>query len=375
MTKTDVLIRNTAQATYITLPDEISRELENRIHSVLPAFESASVDIDGFELLSHAGRICHRVFPDEMKELCQAFGRAQGPDVLFIENLPQQEALPPTPCKTGYLRDEHEMLFGDFLHLGMLQLMELFPVAYEHENRGLLFRNVVPREGAAGEHSSHGSDVTFPFHVDNPDGYFWFENMHDRWIIPPVLSFRGYRNEDAYGRSVRTTVLTLAEVVSKLGEETLGVLQRPEFRINGVASNEGAHSVSGVPILMRHRVHGDHVRYDAAVMEGMTERADIALQDLNTVLRRAEGRLDLQVRGDAACFFHGTKTFHQRAAFPPGPSEVARWLRRCYATPDLHCGEFVDRRKRPFLWGRKSEPVNAQFWTPASVYQNKTGII
>lgn len=347
--------KSESHASYL-LTDSTRDALDDEFNQLVAMRPNLSVDREPFELLNAAGNICRRILSESTKRVFQQFGIGDGPEACFIANLPQQAQLPPTPCRNGFLSDETELLFVDGLQFGLLSTMCLTPIAHAHENEKKLSRNVVPTIGAKNARSSHGSSVPFEAHVDNPNASFHWQQTKVNWPpVPPVLGFMGLRNEDANGRAVPTSIIPLVEIIKELDAETLLDLRRSEFSISAPDSNDDAGTGDAfsikAPILVADPLHGDCIRFDANVTEGLTERAGVALDKLAAVLRRGKGRLDFQVRGGCACYFWNTHVLHQRLAFSPGPPEVARWLRRCYATPDIYAGHFLDRELHPLVWG------------------------
>jgi len=327
--------------------------LAEGFESFVVARPTLCVDEEAFELLHIASLICHRTLSAGTIRLLKEFGQGCGPTAILIENLPQPRVLPPTPCETGFVSNECELLFPDGLQLGLLAVMGVTPMAHAHENQSRLFRNVVPKLGSKNARSSWGSSVPFDAHVDNPNAKFIWERLNKAWPpVPPVLAFMGLRNEDANGRPVPTSLIPLTTVLAQLQSETIEVLCQPDFLISSPDSNDDNQSIKAA-ILVRDPVHGDHIRFDAGVTEGLNEPANVALDKLKAVLRGGEGRVDFRVRGGCAAYFWNTQYLHQRSAYSPGPSEVARWLRRCYATPDLYAGHIADRRR--LVWSPEEE--------------------
>ena len=92
--------------------------------------------------------------------------------------------------------------------------------------------------------------------------------------VPPVLAFMGLRNEDANGRPVPTSLIPLAAVLEQLKPEPIEILCRSDFLISAPDSNDDDQSIKA-PVLVRDPVHGDHIRFDAGVTEGLSEPANV----------------------------------------------------------------------------------------------------
>ncbi len=356
--ETDQLIctgKGESHAAYL-IKDSTRDALDDAFSKLVATRPTLSVNTEPYELLHAAGIICRTILSEPTKRILQQFGTGGGSKVLFFENLPQQPQLPPTPCESGFLAEETEVLFADAIQFGLLSTMCLTPIAHAHENQQKMFRNVSPTIGAKDARSSHGSNVPFGDHSDNPNSSFIGEQQKVNWPpVPPVLAFYGLRNEDLNGRAVPTSIIPLVDIMRALDDETRIELRQPHFSISAPASNDDAGTGNAfsikAAILVEDPVHGDCIRFDANVTTGLTEEAEIALAALAVALRRGKGRLDFQVRGGCTCYFWNTQVLHQRQAFSPGPLEVARWLRRCYATPDIYAGHIPDKLNHPLVWG------------------------
>jgi hypothetical protein len=322
--------------------------------SAVVARNRFQADCHAREMLTIAGDILRaNLTPTAVKKL-RSFGSGQRAPILLVRGLPNPPAIPPTPFR-GY-GDDAKTAFGDLLLLGIYDLMGVEPVAYEYENLGRLFRNVVPNPDAQGEKSSHGYDTELGWHTDNPTGVFEPERLSTekkaRSPSPRYLGFSPLRNMDGQGQSVPTEVLALDRVLERLSRQALAVCLRPEFRIDPPPSNRTRALVQAPLLSGRKGRYFVRFNVNPAVVRGLTSAARWGLQQLQHALDEAEHHLlAFNLEPSTLLVFDNYRVFHRRRRFDPGIDwAAARWLRRCYACRSLLHGNLVDRLHCPNLW-------------------------
>ncbi|MBY8888337.1 TauD/TfdA family dioxygenase [Streptomyces sp. PTM05] len=246
---------------------------------------------------------------------------------LTVGNLPRPRDFVPTP-RDGFA-DENALTVPNLVHLGLLRLLGVTPVAYRWENEGRLMRNVAPRPGSAGALTSWGSTAPLDWHTDDS-----VLDHHDGAgpadAIPHYLSFYGMRNEER----VPTDLLDVDTVLAGLPRWTHDDLRRPEFAVSAPESYAPADgdrpAREAVPLLWTLPDGHDAVRYGPGRITGRTTRAVRALTRFEQRLGELEGGSVLVGAGDFH-IFDNRRVLHRRVPFQPAAQETARWLRRCYA--------------------------------------------
>jgi L-asparagine oxygenase len=307
-------------------------------------------DVHAREMMALAGEAIRSALPAKAVCALRCFGSGSDAAALLVRGLPIQESVPPTPVYG--VGAEYETAFADMLLLGVYDVMRVDPVAFEFENQGRLFRNVVPNPNAKGQKSSHGFDADLGWHTDNPCGPFeGDDDDRGRSPVPRFLGFSPLRNRDANDAPVPTEVLPVDPVLKTLESEVLDALGLPEFRVDPPASN-CLESLVWVPLVSRRDDGSIFVRFNAEQVHGLTDRADGALEAFKAALHLSEPQvLNYDLDRSMCLVFDNYRVFHRRRAFDPGPDPShARWLRRCYACRSLLNGSFVDRVHCPNLW-------------------------
>ncbi|AEB47709.1 TauD/TfdA family dioxygenase [Micromonospora maris] len=302
--------------------DDRTRDLLDK--ELTAALCDITLDSDAHEaILARIG--AHALQTHLPGEILQAltFYPATGSHVLTIGNLPQQE-FPATP-RNGFT-DETAMAVTNALHFGLLQLLSLTPFAVDYENNGRYIRNVAPNPAAAGTTSSWGADSEFFWHTDNPHLPFGGKGVDPRRYVPRYLSFYAVRNEE----QVPTEVLAIEDAVAALDDATVQALQSAQFLVGPPASNDETAPLPDAALLEQ-SYEGTRARYDRGTVTGTTPAAAAALDRWVQALEQARAEEFVLSPGDFL-IFDNYRVLHRRRAFQPGPTETARWLRRCYAS-------------------------------------------
>jgi hypothetical protein len=311
-------------------------------------------DRDAREMMALGQREMIRCLAPTAAQQIKLFGTGRNSPVLVVKGLPAQKVIPPTPF-LGF-GDEEKTAFADLLLFGIYALMGVEPVAFDYENDGRLLRNVAPTLSGKGQKSSQGYDLDLRWHSDNPCGPFEPKQhpvgARKRSPSPRFLGFSGLRNADANGKPVPTRVLPVGPVLARLSVNTKAVLCQCEFRVNPPASN-GCKPLVRVPLL--DEAGGEYFlrfNFDPDQVQGMTKRANVALETLKAALEAATAEvIPVVVEPGTILVFDNYRVVHARDTFDPGADlSVARWLRRCYACHALAKGILVDAIHSPFVW-------------------------
>ncbi len=347
----------------IAVPDRIvhvhvpARKLSvlDRLTKHLGEVLRLQVDRDAGEMRAAMTAALTEVLSHRALARLELFGRGEGEPILLVDGLPCLAATPPSPAH-GF-GDDSRVAGIDAVLLGVLCLTGLSPIAYQHENSGRMFRDVLANPGSKGEVSSHGSDRPFGAHTDNPAGPFEVESWRGS-PIPRALAFHSLRNHDASGLPVPTDILPVSSVLATVSPKTRRTLRQPVFRINPPVSNHLA-PVEQVPLLVGDRTNGGpFFRYDGNKdgevprVEGLTPSARESLRELQEKIDAAtDSVISLDLQAGSVLVIDNYRVLHARRAYDPGTDwRKSRWLRRCYGCQNPDRGTYVDRIHSPFVW-------------------------
>jgi L-asparagine oxygenase len=269
-----------------------------------------------------------RYLPGEILHGLQVF-RAAGSHGLILSNLPTRP-VPPTPV-TGF-GAENDLALTNALHFGLIQLLGTVPFAVGYENGGRLIRNVVPNPAARGTASSWGYDSEFFWHTDNPHLPFGGPGSDPRPHVPRYLTFCAMRNDER----VPTELTAADDIVALLSEDSRRRLVAARYTVGAPASNDAdpvgrRMELTNAPLLELSADGRYWVRFDRGTTHGQDPEAEAALTRLREAAAASPRRECVLEAGDFL-IFDNYRVLHRRRAFTPGPTETARWLRRCYVS-------------------------------------------
>lgn len=211
--------------------------------------------------------------------------------------------------------------------LGLLHMMKLHPVAFECENKGNLFVNLVrqPGEGRAAEYSSglmdgHTDALPFPF----PEEYI------DGTTPPPAPDFvilAGVRNPER----TPTFVSPLSGILAQLSTRDIAQLRQPKFLLNRQPSFDCPYIGVNKSVLGLHAAFGTVVRFSQSRVAAAEDdlEANMALQRLGEQMIAARIKACVE-RGDIL-FINNRLAMHGRDAVKATDDGNGRWLLRIYA--------------------------------------------
>lgn len=261
--------------------------------------------------------------PSETVKALALFGRNVNQGAIVIRGMPIDQDLPPTPYK-GYEPPQSIPLISA-IHLGIYHLVGINPIAYQNENRGLLFRHVVPATVGREQKSSHGSKLTFGFHVDNPDLPLAPEILVDRSGCPEFLSLMAVRSD----LQVRSSVVMLDSVLESLNRGVIEHLCMDEFLISRPDSFVKGKNTR-LPLLVFDNDNIPYCRYDKENTVPLTPRAAAALVMFEAALDKQENQLTTLFLPGDLLLIRNQRTFHRREGYQPRDDGADRWLVRLF---------------------------------------------
>jgi hypothetical protein len=285
-----------------------------------PAMPDPHEDIDAF--LDEA----HLRFHELPRRLRQAVGgfrsRSNDYGILLVRGLPLDPDLPPTPADphrpTGTAPGLSELWLAAFASaLGS-------PFAYQQEQSGALYQNVIPTPGNATNISSESSAIELGFHTE-----MGFHPYPPDYVL--LLCLRP--DHDRAAKTITSSVrMTLPELTLRERAILFEPLYRPGIDYSFGSPNGKKGNGPAVPVL-----YGDPydpcMNFDFDLMVGLSDEADAAVRALRAATNRARRWVKLSA-GDLL-IIDNRRAAHARSAFTARYDGQDRWLRRMCVMRDL----------------------------------------
>ncbi|MFG6177964.1 TauD/TfdA family dioxygenase [Halomonas sp. THAF12] len=253
----------------------------------------------------------------------RSFGSDATQSALIIRGLPIDHLLPPTPYG-GYASPD-SLPLANAVHIGIYHLAGLAPVAYRSENGGRLFRHVVPAIGGRHQKSSHGSTLTFGFHVDNPDLPLTPEVLGRCSACPEFLSLLALRSD----LQAHSSIALLDSVLADLNSCVIEHLSASEFLISRPDSF-GQNKKTCLPLLSFDTDGVAFCRYDKENTTPITPRAAAALIMFEASLERLKNQISTVFLPGDLLIIRNQRTLHRREGYQPRDDGADRWLVRLF---------------------------------------------
>jgi len=167
---------------------------------------------------------------------------------ILIKNCPIDIKLPLSPIDTGYINPSDYSLVSDFI-LTLHKIINIIPYAYQDENRGKLFRSLVPVQTSEDMVGSYGSKYEFKFHSDNPTYKIYPEYKQNSLNAPEFLSLFCIRGQE----NVHTNVVLLKDILNNLDKSTIDILEQNIFTVNTPDSFDKYHEVPNVSVIGQYK--------------------------------------------------------------------------------------------------------------------------
>ena len=264
--------------------------------------------------------------PASVRRALRGFRRHSGPHgALLVRGLPVDgETLPPTPVVKGSVQ-RVATVQAAVLMLVASGLGD--PAAYLAEKAGAMVQDVVPVPGQEEIQGNVGSTL-LSLHTENA--------FHSH--RPDIVQLLCLRADHEGAAGLR--VACVREALPMLREETKEALHRPEYVTAAPPSFGGGGETEPHSILSGASDDPD-LRVDFAATRATTDRAGVALAELETSLTAVEHTIRL-VPGDLAIVDNRVTT-HGRTAFRPRYDGGDRWVQRVFVLTDLR----RSRHQRP----------------------------
>lgn len=195
------------------------------------------------------------------------------------------------------------------------------PVGYAQEQNGKIIQDVFPVKGTETRQISTSSKAELALHTETA-----FHPYKPDYVL--LLCLRGDENAE-------TTYAQIENILPHLSEHTIEVLQKKWF-VTGIDESFRTHGEPDVQIpisVLRKDARGWRLTYDATVMDGINEEADMALRNLEWAI--SESIQSVALKTGQLLVIDNNNTVHGRRPFQPRYDGTDRWLKRVLVVEEL----------------------------------------
>lgn len=300
-----------------------SKSIINKLHIMnLQNNEKSLLELTG----DFANIIWSCVSQNTLKEIL-AFAYDPFIAVIILKELAYNLNIPPTPNELNV--DFADLAILSAINLGLCKLIDIFPVTYQGENDGCLFRHVMPLKHLVEQKSSQGAKYPLGMHVDNC--YLPLIPEYDRTeysLCPSYMSLFGLRAD----QNIPTRIVALDEVLKLLDNKTIIQLMKPEFKVSKPASF--SHQAEFyLPIIVQDNNGIHYCRFDQDFVSPCTKEAKEAFDSFISALYESQTYQVVIGAGDCL-FIKNQRVMHGRDGFNPKFDGTDRWMLRVFGVHD-----------------------------------------
>lgn len=224
--------------------------------------------------------------------------------------------IPPTPA-TPFIDDSATPRATDVL----MQFSEIggFPVCYKQEHGGKLIHNLVPVHKTEYGQISTSSKTNLYLHTE-----LAFHPYKPSFIF--LLCLRG-------DEAAATTIASINEIMEKLDEETIKILELPNFTtgIDESFKNGKNDNFSLITPVLRNTETGFDdskwtMTFDLQLMKGLDADSEFALNKMRDAVNASVDNVYLKT-GDLM-LIDNNRAVHGRSSFQPRYDGTDRWVKR-----------------------------------------------
>ncbi len=277
--------------------------------------------LDDSALMVDCSLTMYREAPVELLRALLEFrhqGNVEG--ALLIRNLPTDEKLPSTPGTGNYDDTWRNVEIASVVQLMVMNVLGDV-ISYADEKQGRIIQDVVPVRGSENKQENSGTCL---LELHTEDGF------HP--AAPRFISLLGLRAD--HDRQAWTLASGIRKALAGLDGGTRAALSKPTFRIKLASSFVGDATVLTESMaVLRGSALDPELCVDFHAMVAADREGQRALANLQqALLSNLHGHvLD---RGDLI-IIDNDKAVHGRTTFTARADNEDRWLRRCFAVPDL----------------------------------------
>lgn len=295
----------------------LTEEEKDEIYNLIQKIDIHNTILDSKELIDF--KMYSKFLPNRIiyiLEYFKAFSNENG--VLLFKNLPQDNNLPSTPHDGNPSNDKNSFVSETILYLFMSVLGDI--IGYEDEKNGQLVHDICPIKGKEKNIENSGSDVFFSYHIEDA--------VHP--FKPDYLSLYCLRSD--HDNQAFTETASIDKAVSLLTDSTIDTLKKPLFLLKPPASFNSDNLAKKVSVLTENN-DGYRMLIHESLMEGITEDAKLALDELKSILPSVSNSIQLQP--GYLVIIDNNKSAHARSSFKPRYDGNDRWLQRMFSINDI----------------------------------------
>lgn len=315
----------------------LSWEEQQKLKKILNNFNDFSDDqlFSSIDFLKN--QLKEILFEDTLKQL-QSFITSDT-NIIRINGLPFDYDISETPYD-GYV-DNAALPIASVMQFAIFAGCNIYPISYLRENKGLLFRHVVPTKKRANRVSSHGSTLTLDMHVSNPILPIIPEKTNNVSGSPEILSFYGVRPDP----NVFTEVVELDEVLDQLDQETINKLCEKKYYFRMPSSFNGDELKGPLAILgVKDGIYYNRTDMDTVIP--IDYEALVSLNNFMEATKTVKNYNRLQLPPGDMLIFKNQRTLHSRQKFMARYNGLDRWMVRLYGTTDMTRHHFHDNKQK-----------------------------
>jgi L-asparagine oxygenase len=295
---------------------DVAREIAHQ-HSSRPS----GYHLDDSALMVDCSIAMHREAPITLLRALLEFrhhGNAEG--ALLLRNVPIDAELPITPRTGNYDGSWRVVEIASIIQLMVMNVLGDV-ISYADEKQGRIIQDVVPVQGS--EHRQENSGTCL-LELHTEDG---FHPARPRFIS--LLGLRADHDREAW-----TLASGIRRALAGLDGGSRATLARPIFSIRIASSFVGDNKVFSAPMAVLQGSPSDpELCVDFHAMSSLYPEGERALANLRqALLSNLHGHV---LEGGDMVVIDNDKAVHGRTNFSARADDADRWLRRCFAVPDL----------------------------------------
>ncbi|MGO4249043.1 hypothetical protein AB4Y87_17655 [Paenarthrobacter sp. RAF54_2] len=294
----------------------VARNVGSR-HSERPS----GYHLDDSELMLDCNIAMHREAPARLvRALLEFRHQSTAEGALLIRNLPIDEELPPSPKTGNYDESWRDVEIASIVQLMVMNILGDV-ISYADEKQGRIIQDVVPIAGSEDKQENSGTCL---LELHTEDGFHPAK--------PRFISLLGIRAD--HDRKAWTLACGIRESLAGLEGGVRATLAMPIFRIRLSSSFVGKANVFSAPMaVLRGSLSDPELCVDFHAMTALTSDGERALIRLrHALLLNLNGHV---LEPGDLLIVDNEKAVHGRTNFTARADGTDRWLRRCFAIPDL----------------------------------------
>lgn len=303
---------------------------KNESEAIINKLHAMNLQNDDKFLLERADdfaqTILNNVNQNALKEIL-AFGSDPLASVIILKEIANNINVPPTPNELNV--NFSDLVILSAINLGLCKLMGIYPITYQGENNGYLFRHVMPIKNLVEQKSSQGARYPLGMHVDNCYLPLIPEYSRTEYsLCPSYMSLFGLRAD----KNIPTRIVPLDEVLKLLDEKTITQLMKPEFKVSKPASFSNQAEFY-LPLIVQDNNGIYYCRFDQDFVSPYTEEATEAFNHFILALNTCQTYQVVIGVGDCL-FIKNQRVMHGRDGFKPKLDGTDRWMLRVFGVHD-----------------------------------------